>query len=321
MNQDAASQTESSQAILKSNNQGNPTYRGRFAPSPTGLLHIGSLISAVASYCQARHQRGVWLVRMEDLDQAREQAGAADEILRTLDGFGLYWDESVVYQSQRHPLYEFTLEELRTLRAIYPCACSRKEIQQGLNDDEPLRYPGTCRNGIMGGRRARALRLKTGDEVMTVVDQIQGQFQQQLNREVGDFVLKRADGFYAYQLAVVVDDAQQAINEVVRGADLLDNTPRQCYLQSILGFPQPLYAHVPIAVNSTGEKLSKQTRAMPIQTRDALPLLWQALDFLGQAPPAITDFDHVYDLLTWAVDHWQLSGIPQQLKIPIPQAL
>lgn len=291
-------------------------YRGRFAPSPTGPLHMGSLISALASFCQARSQQGVWLVRMEDLDTAREQKGAADDILKTLDAFGLRWDESVLYQSQRHALYEYALEQLRVRKAVYPCACSRKEILQGLTDEEPLRYPGHCRLGITDGRPARAIRLKTDDQIIRFVDLIQGEFEQNVNQSVGDFVLKRADGFYAYQLAVVMDDAEQGINEIVRGADLLDNTPRQRFLQSVLSLPQVQYAHVPVAVNGAGEKLSKQTRAKPILAESAMTSLLQALEFLGQAPPPHSDFQHVHDLLLWAVSNWRLDRVPRRSSIP-----
>lgn len=290
-------------------------YRGRFAPSPTGPLHLGSLISAVASYCQAKKHNGTWLVRMEDIDSAREQAGAADDILKTLEAYGLHWDESVSYQSQRHPLYEYALDELRAQRAIYPCACSRKEIQQLAHEEEFLRYPGTCRNGISNGRPARALRVKTDNQPIEFEDLIQGHFSQYLNQAVGDFVLKRADGLYAYQLAVVIDDAEQRITEIVRGADLLDNTPRQRLLQSLLSLPHPQYAHVPIAVNSRGEKLSKQTRAAPIQPQQSLELLIQALAFLGQSPPPASNFMHNRDVLDWAVSHWRLAMVPREQKI------
>ena len=296
-------------------------YRGRFAPSPTGPLHFGSLVSAVASYLQARHQGGVWLVRMEDLDKQREQPGAAQDILNTLEAFGLLWDETESYQSQRLPLYDQALEELRSLEAIYPCACSRKEIQQAVShspeDLATIRYPGTCRAGIPDNKPARALRLKSNDDPVSVDDKIQGVLTQSLNQVVGDFVLKRADGFFAYQLAVVVDDAEQGINEVVRGADLLDNTPRQIFLQRQLSLVIPCYAHVPIATDSEGNKLSKQTYAAAVDASRPHGTLLRSLEFLGQSPPVESDFDSPGDILDWATQHWRLEAVPNRFKIPV----
>src|SRR5919201_1375955 len=257
-------------------------YTGRFAPSPTGPLHMGSLIAAVASWLDARAAGGRWLVRMEDLDRPRCVPGAADAILRALERLGLHWDGEVVYQSQRLELYRHALRQLEA--HTYWCGCTRREIADsslGLATDGAHIYPGTCRAGTA---RKRALRVRTTTEPIAFVDRVQGRCEQVLERDIGDFVLYRADGLFAYQLAVVVDDDAQGITDVVRGADLLDSTPRQIYLQRLLGLPTPRYLHVPVALDAAGEKLSKQSAAAPIET-DAHALR-QALRFLGQAEAA-----------------------------------
>jgi len=254
-------------------------YTGRFAPSPTGPLHMGSLIAAAASWLDARAAGGRWLVRIEDLDRPRAVPGAADEILRALERVGLGWDGEVVYQSRRDALYREALDKLRS--HTYWCSCTRREIADsslGLATDGAHIYPGTCRS-----RRApegRALRIRTEREEIRFHDRLQGAQSQVLERDIGDFVLYRADGLYAYQLAVVVDDAAQGVTDVVRGADLLDSTPRQIYLQRLLGVPMPRYLHVPVAVNAAGEKLSKQTGAAPIEL--SFQSVRTALRFLGQ---------------------------------------
>ena len=296
-----------------------PVYRGRFAPSPTGPLHFGSLVCAVGSYLQARSQSGQWLLRIEDVDKAREQPGAADAILRTLEAFGLLWDETVSYQSLRLSLYQTTMEQLQALEATYPCGCSRKDIQSrlnqsSLNNEQAEQYPGTCRAGLPPSKQARAIRVKTEPGELSFIDNVQGHFAQDLARDVGDFVLKRADGFYAYQLAVVIDDAAQGITEVVRGADLLDNTPRQIFLQRLLNHPTPDYLHLPIATDDAGAKLSKQTFAAPIDDRDPVPALRQALHFLGHKPPMDADLG---DIWRWAIEHWETAAIPRLREIPI----
>jgi glutamyl-Q tRNA(Asp) synthetase len=254
-------------------------YIGRFAPSPTGPLHIGSLIAAVASWLDARAAGGRWLVRMEDLDAPRCLPGAADAILRALERLGLWWDGEVLYQSRRLERYREALAKLHA--HTYWCGCTRREIADsslGLAVDGAHIYPGTCRAGTPRARRA--LRVRTSAAAIRFDDRVQGAQEQVLERDVGDFVLYRADGLYAYQLAVVVDDAEQGVTDVVRGADLLDSTPRQIYLQGLLGIPTPRYLHVPVAIDATGEKLSKQTGAAPIDaSREALR---RALVFLGQ---------------------------------------
>jgi glutamyl-Q tRNA(Asp) synthetase len=258
---------------------------GRFAPSPTGPLHFGSLVAAVASWLDARAAGGQWRVRVEDLDRPRVQPGAADEILRTLAAFGLGWDGEVLYQSRREKLYRDALERLQPV--TYWCGCSRREIADsslGLAADGAPIYPGTCRSGTPGGRRA--LRVRVSD-TLAFEDRLQGDQAQMLERDIGDFVLYRADGLFAYQLAVVIDDADQGITDVVRGADLLDSTPRQIYLQRLLGIPTPRYLHVPVAVDTAGEKLSKQTGAPPIEP--SMATLRRALRFLGHGEAATLD--------------------------------
>ena len=292
-------------------------YRGRFAPSPTGPLHFGSLIAAVASYLEAHVHQGQWLLRMEDLDQPREVPGAADDILRTLEAFHFEWHGEIVYQSRRGEAYQAALQQLQDKGLVYPCACSRKEIaDSALHNPAPhgldgLIYPGTCRQGLPPGKTPRAWRIRTHDEIIAFDDAIQGSFRHDLSREVGDFVLKRADGFFAYQLAVVVDDAEQNITDVVRGADLLDSTSRQIYLQQMLGYSTPGYTHVPAATNQHGEKLSKQTLAPPLDKLNPHKDLWHALHFLGQQPPAGLQQSPITELWEWAKLHWQSGRIPR----------
>ena len=261
---------------------GPSSYRGRFVPSPTGPLHFGSLVCALASYLDARAHNGVWLVRIEDIDPPRDVPGADKQILETLARLGMVSDEPVVWQSDRYDLYEAALAKLTQKGLVYGCACSRREIaaaqaELGL---APHVYPGTCRNGT-NGRPARALRLRTVDETIEFRDRRCGVFAENLEQDVGDFVIRRADGLWAYQLAVVVDDADQGVNNVVRGEDLLDNTPRQIYLQRQLDIPTPQYFHVALAVDSNGMKLSKQTHAPAIDAEEPLPLLLAAARHLG----------------------------------------
>jgi glutamyl-Q tRNA(Asp) synthetase len=285
-------------------------YAGRFAPSPTGPLHFGSLVAALASWLDARAAKGRWHVRIEDLDRPREQVRAAEDILQTLDRLGLYWDGPVVFQSRRATLYE---EALQALHAhSYWCGCSRREIADsslGLAADGAQIYPGTCRWGLAPGKSRRALRLKTEPGKIEFHDRVQGRQAQILAAEVGDFVLRRADGQFAYQLAVVVDDAEQSITDVVRGADLLDSTARQIHLQRLLGFAEPRYLHVPVAVNAGGEKLSKQTGAPPIDASRPWQVLAEALRFLGQLES---------EDLAQAVRSWDPARIPARRTIALP---
>jgi glutamyl-Q tRNA(Asp) synthetase len=292
-------------------------YRGRFAPSPTGPLHFGSLVAAVGSYLEAKQHHGTWLVRMEDLDTPRTMPGAADDILRTLVAFGLHWDEEVIYQSQRTAAYDAALQQLQASGAVYPCACTRKEIaDSGLNGIEGPVYPGTCRNGLPAGREGRAWRVRTDNQPIAFNDALQGHLSQRLESEIGDFVVKRADGLYAYQLAVVVDDALQGITHVVRGADLLASTPRQIHLQHRLGYTVPHYMHLPVAINAQGEKLSKQTLAPPVDHNNPAPALLQVLRFLQQNPPAELAGGSVDELLRWAMTHWNSTPLHGITRIP-----
>jgi glutamyl-Q tRNA(Asp) synthetase len=283
-------------------------YRGRFAPSPTGPLHLGSLIAATASYLQARSQRGEWWVRIEDIDPPREIAGASDAILRTLEAFGFEWDGPVQYQSQRTARYTAALAELRERGLVYPCACSRKDIAESSPQGV---YPGTCRKGLRPSQQARAWRVRTTEQPIEFIDKIQGRQVTDLDREAGDFILFRADGYYAYQLATGVDDADQGITEVVRGADLLESTPRQCYLQQALQLPSPAYAHHPVVITANGDKLSKQNLAPALNTQRPVPALFAALRFLGQAAPAELEKSDLTELWRWAQTHWDLANVPK----------
>jgi glutamyl-Q tRNA(Asp) synthetase len=292
-----------------------PSYTGRFAPSPTGPLHFGSLIAAVGSFLEARCRGGGWLVRIEDLDPPREVPGAADRILRQLEAYGLHWDGEVVYQSRREPHYLDALARLRQAGRAYDCGCSRREIAAvGLEGTDGPIYPGTCRGGLPVGREARTVRLLTDDRVVEFRDRVQGPIRQRLDSEVGDFVVRRADGLFAYQLAVVVDDAAQGITEVVRGADLLASTPRQVFIQGLLDLPTPSYLHLPVAVAADGQKLSKQSQAPALPLDDPLPALREALRFLGQPVP-ITD--RLEELWASAIAHWDPQRIPPVRRIDV----
>jgi glutamyl-Q tRNA(Asp) synthetase len=292
-------------------------YRGRFAPSPTGPLHFGSLIAAVGSYLDARRNGGAWLVRIEDLDSPREARGAADAILRTLEDYGFEWDGAVLRQSRRVTAYAAALEQLERDGAVFPCACTRREVSDSaLGGTTGPIYPGTCRGGIPAGRRARAIRARVDNAVIVFEDRLQGKIEQNLADEVGDFVVRRADGVFAYQMAVVLDDFEQGVTDVVRGADLLASTPRQMLLQRRLGYPTPRYMHLPVAVNRSGEKLSKQTLAAPL-TAAAGPLqLWRALQFLGQEPPTELKGEGIGALWSWAVTSWRTGRIPRKQIVP-----
>jgi glutamyl-Q tRNA(Asp) synthetase len=297
-------------------------YRGRFAPSPTGPLHFGSMVAAVGSFIEARHRGGEWLVRMEDLDPPREAPGAADDILRTLEAFGLHWDGEVVYQSRRHALYEEALEKLQAQDALYACACSRREIaDSSVSGVDGLVYPGTCRGGIAPGRAPRAWRVKVDGQKIEFIDAIQGRMARDLAADFGDFVVRRADGFFAYQLAVVVDDAAQGITGIVRGADLIESTPRQIHLQKLLGLPTPNYLHLPVALNAQSEKLSKQTFAAPLDAVCPLPALLQVMLFLGQDVPPELAAGSLADFWRWAVENWDVGRVPRVAGIVVNRSI
>ena len=293
-------------------------YIGRFAPSPTGPLHFGSLTTALASFLRAKSQRGRWLVRMEDLDRPREVAGAGDQILRTLEALGLEWDGNVMYQSRRQEAYDAALQQLRNLGWAYACGCTRREIaaaQPNGKIAEPV-YPGTCRQGLPPGRAVRAWRVLTTAEPIHFEDLVQGNHSQVLERQCGDFVIRRADRLFAYQLAVVVDDAAQAVTEVVRGCDLLHSTARQIHLQRLLALPTPDYLHLPVATDAAGNKLSKQTGAAPIDPHQGGAALYAALKFLGQRPPQEMRRAAPAEVLCWAAEHWDLDLVPRQASRP-----
>jgi len=323
-------------------------YRGRFAPSPTGSLHFGSLVAAVGSYLDAKHNHGKWLLRIEDLDTQRTVKGTADDILHTLEAFGLHWDGEVLYQSQRTSAYEVALRKLQNIGVTYPCSCTRKEIaDSSLSGIDGIIYPGTCRSKFhflsnppqsgegtkaartsawrvltdipfppsgLGGRKepdslSQRGRVREGVNFVEFVDTLQGTISQHLESEIGDFVVKRADGLFAYQLAVVVDDAFQGVTHVVRGADLLSSTPRQVYLQQLLGLATPTYLHLPVALNSLGEKLSKQTLAARVDCQNVTNTLRQVLKFLHQAVPINLQSTTKEEILAWAIKNWDVTRL------------
>ena len=298
-------------------------YRGRFAPSPTGPLHFGSLVAALASYCDARAADGEWLVRIEDVDYPRRRPDAEAQILATLERYGFQWDGEVVRQSDRIPLYDDALARLRQAGRVYACTCTRRELDAapiGISGERI--YPGICRDrpqpsGI--DRRRHAWRVRVATEVRTCNDRLQGAQRHDLAQDVGDFVVRRSDGLFAYQLAVVVDDGEQQITDVVRGADLLSSTPRQILLQDLLGLPTPTYLHVPVAINPSGEKLSKQTRANALADKP-LPALLAAWRFLGQPPFAEPPAD-VTEFWQVANASWRTTRLPPVPMLPVPTAM
>lgn len=287
---------------------------GRFAPSPTGPLHFGSLLAAVGSYCLARQAGGRWLLRIEDLDTPRTVPGAADDQLRTLEAFGLEWDGAIVWQSQRREAYEAALHGLRQNGAVFDCGCSRREVLASAphpGEEGPV-YPGTCRTGLAEGMSPRTVRLRVTDIPITFTDAVFGATQQHLPKSVGDFVLRRADGLFAYQLAVVVDDAEAGVNQVVRGADLLSSTARQIFLHHCLNLPIPNYVHLPLALDHGGEKISKRHGDVNLLPGQEGKNLWRALRFLGQPVPEELLKDSATAILHWAVPHFEVSRVPGQ---------
>jgi len=292
-------------------------YRGRFAPSPSGPLHFGSLVAAMASWSDARASEGDWLVRIEDVDETRSRPGASDAILATLEAYGFEWDGPVVRQSERVALYAAALDDLIRRRMAFTCACTRKELELAApgRDGERI-YPGTCRHGVPAGREGRAWRVAVTDETVRFDDRLQGAQEQQLARDVGDFVVKRADGLFAYQLAVVVDDGAHGVTHVVRGADLLSSTPRQIWLQRQLGLATPSYLHHPVALDARGKKLSKQAGAKALGP-NALSQLCEAWTFLGQAEPPSPP-GSVGEFWRWAHVAWKAGSLPPVVMLPAP---
>jgi len=287
-------------------------YIGRFAPSPTGPLHFGSLLAALASFLDARANQGKWLMRVEDLDPPREPAGSAELILQQLQDLGMDWDGEVLYQSSRLDAYEEVLAKLQDQDFCYPCDCTRPQIRE-----MGLVYDGSCRERSIPPEKPYALRLKTDALEIGFADAIQGYFAQQLKTEVGDFVIRRKDELFAYQLAVVVDDEFQNITHVVRGWDLLDSTPRQIYLQRVLNYQEMSYAHIPIIVDERGQKLSKQAFAPSIQTDRATEAIYKALTFLGQAPPAEITKESPASQLQWAIANWDIQAVAKVGSLPL----
>ena len=287
-----------------------PRYIGRFAPTPSGFLHFGSLVAALASWLDARAVGGQWLLRMEDIDPPREAPGAQAAILHTLENYGLHWDGAVVYQSQRHDAYAAVVQRLFQQGLAYACTCSRKQLE-GYNGI----YPGLCRN-LGHAQEDAAIRLRVPELSYHFTDRLQGRFEQHLGREVGDFVIRRRDGLYAYQLAVVLDDAWQGVTDIVRGADLLDNTPRQLYLQELLGLSQPRYLHVPLITQPDGHKLGKSYRSAPLPADQATPLLLRALRALGQPVESGMALGTPSEVLAHAAQHWNTDALPRRLSVP-----
>ncbi len=283
-------------------------YIGRFAPSPTGPMHFGTLLAATGSYLQARASGGEWLLRIEDVDTTRTVPGMADHMLRTMQEFGFEWDHEVVIQSRRDDIYADALQRLIDGGLIFPCTCSRKQLA----DANAAVYPGTCRARTLPLREQHALRVRVPNQTIAFEDAVMGAQAQKLASECGDFVLRRRDGLYAYQLAVVVDDALQGVTEVVRGADLLESTARQIYLQRALGYATPAYLHLPVAVDEHGAKLGKSTGAAVIDIKQSAAVLSRVLAFLGQNPPVELANETLDNVWHWAIAHWDIRNIPQQ---------
>lgn len=291
------------------------SYVGRFAPSPTGPLHFGSLVAAVASYLDAKANSGLWLMRMEDLDPPREPAGMAELILDQLIQLGLEWDGEVLYQSSRLDAYQTILNKLNMENLCFACECTRQQIR-----DMGSVYNGNCRERTDISSKpveGVAIRLCTDNRDIAFEDQIQGHFRHRIESETGDFVIRRKDSLFAYQLAVVADDEHQGITHIIRGFDLLDSTARQIYLQQLLNFATPVYGHIPIVVNDLGQKLSKQHFAESIDVSAASHLIYESLRFLGQSPPNVIKAMPAKDLLNWGIDKWDIQAVPKLATIPL----
>lgn len=287
------------------NNQ-SPSYIGRFAPSPTGPVHFGTLIAAVGSYLQAKKNQGKWLLRMEDVDITRKIDGADTDILHTLESFGFEWDGAIIYQSKQTEYYEQALEQLVSESMIFPCTCSRKKLAETNSDI----YPGFCRSSHLPVKSEHALRVLADNINIEFNDAVMGNQIQNIEQQCGDFIIRRRDNLFAYQLAVVVDDALQNVTEVVRGADLLDSTARQIYLQQLLHYPTPDYCHLPLAVDAAGNKISKSEGAAKIDLKNKEKTLIGALNFLGQQVPAELVNSNLDDIWLWAIINWNIKQVP-----------
>lgn len=297
-------------AVNFQNTNSNHHYIGRFAPSPSGPLHFGSLIAAVASYLDAKANRGKWLVRMEDLDPLREPAGAADQILEQLEDLELEWDGDILYQSSRLDYYGEALNELSNRNLCFHCDCTRSRIKS-LGSV----YDGYCRNRIIPQGKEFAVRVITDGRNIEFRDLVQGVYKQNIEAEIGDFVISRKDKLFAYQLAVVADDAFQNITHVIRGYDLIDSTPRQIYLQELFDFPTPIYGHIPVIVDSQGNKLSKQHFSAPIDAKNGSQLIYHAFVFLGLSPPEFSKSASVKEQLKWGIENWNVQAVPKLATI------
>jgi len=296
----------------------NITYRGRFAPSPTGLLHFGSLLAATASYLQAKKHNGEWWLRIEDIDPPREVGGASQQIIQTLMDYGFLWD-NLSYQSQRLDIYQQYTDVLLKSKKAYYCGCSRKEIIQHNkgNMHYPNFYPGTCRNGLHG-KKARSIRVQIESPAVTINDIIQGIQTLNLSESIGDFIIKRADGLFSYQLAVAVDDSEQNMTQIVRGNDLHESSFQQKYIQQVLKLNTPTYAHIPIAVDYNGLKLCKQHAARTIATESPQRVLWYALQCLNQQPPESLKTQNLGQLWKWSFENWDIHKIQRVQSIISP---
>ncbi len=292
-------------------NKKSQIYKGRFAPSPTGPVHFGTLIAAVGSYLQAKKNKGEWLIRMEDVDITRKVDGADVDILKTLEAFGFEWHGKIIYQSEQTVHYEQALGQLISQSLIFPCLCSRKQLAKS----NSTVYPGTCRSRQLPEKNEHALRLLSKDISIKFNDAVMGRQSQNIKLQCGDFVIRRRDGLFSYQLAVVVDDARQGISEIVRGADLLDSTPRQIYLQQLLKYSTPDYCHLPLAVNNSGNKISKSEGATKIDLQRKEQLLVSTLAFLGQNPAEDLAKSSINDIWSWAVEHWNVTLVPSKTHI------
>ena len=281
------------------------TYKGRFAPSPTGAVHFGTLLAAVGSYLQAKKNHGEWIIRMEDVDLTRKVEGADTDILHTLEAFGFEWQGEVLYQSKQNEHYENALQQLIEQSLVFPCLCTRKKLAQSSSDI----YPGSCRQRPLPEENEHALRLIAHDIDITFYDAIMGRQSQNMAQQCGDFIIKRRDGLFAYQLAVVVDDAMQGITEIVRGADLLDSTPRQIYLQQLLGYHTPTYCHLPLAVDADGNKISKSEGAAKVDVKNREKQLCEVLKFLNQKPHSDLSDCSLNEIWQWAIDNWAIDQV------------
>jgi glutamyl-Q tRNA(Asp) synthetase len=293
-------------------------YVGRFAPSPTGPLHFGSLVAAVASYLQAKARAGQWLLRIEDIDPPREQSGATEAILNALERYGFEWHGDIIYQSRSRKAHEAALQSLLDRSLAYPCGCSRRDLADAPRGPLGTIYPGTCRDGCDASETA--IRLRTSDTPISFVDGLQGLQSQNLERESGDFVVRRRDGLIAYHLAVVVDDAIQGITEVVRGIDLMDSTPRQIWLQQLLGYRIPDYIHIPVITHPNGDKLSKLTGAAGIPSTGTARVLVAALIALQQEPPGDLRRAEQPEVWQWAIENWRPEAMHGQTAVSTDSA-